>query len=118
MREVGLFFLLIFLWTAAQVLMKLGMKDLSGSKVNIKFFYQALTSRPVIAGLFISALAVVLWLVVLSRFELSYSNLIASLTFVCVVIASSVFLGEEISLLRWIGAFFIAFGVFLVAYTR
>jgi len=118
MKEAGLFLLLMLLWTAAQVLLKTGMRTFSGRKVDPGFFGQALTSGHVLAGLFLSAAGVFLWLVVLSRFDLSYSNLIASLTFVFVVIASAVFLEEEISLLRWVGAVLIALGVFLVSRTR
>jgi len=118
MREWVIFLLLMLLWTAAQILLKLGMKNLSGRKVDIRFFGDAMSSPPVLAGLFLSTLAAFAWLVVLSRFELSYSNLVASLTFVFIVMASAIFLGEEISLLRWIGAFLIALGVFLVARSR
>ncbi len=118
MREIGLFLLLMLLWTAAQVLLKSGMNELSGRKVDLRFFTQALSSWPVVTGLFLSVVAAFLWLVVLSRFELSYSYLMAGLTFVFVVIASAVFLEENISLVRWLGALLIALGVYFVSRTR
>lgn len=118
MAEVGFFSLLILLWTAAQVLFKLSLNEISGKKVDLKFFGQALTSLPLLVGLFLSVAAFFFWLIILSRFELSYSNLIASLTFVSILIASAIFLGEEISLLRWLGAIFIVLGVLLVTRTR
>ncbi|MGQ9671631.1 MAG: EamA family transporter [Candidatus Aminicenantales bacterium] len=118
MAEVGFFSLLILLWTAAQVLFKLSLNEISVKKVDLKFFGQALTSLPLLVGLFLSVAAFFFWLIILSRFELSYSNLIVSLTFVSILIASAIFLGEEISLLRWLGAIFIVLGVLLVTRTR
>lgn len=118
MREWGIFLLLILLWTSAQILLKLGMRNFSGRSVDIRFFREALTSRPILAGLLLSTFAAFVWLIVLSRFELSYSNLIASSSFVLIVVASAVFLGEDVSLAQWIGTFLIALGVFLVVRSR
>jgi drug/metabolite transporter (DMT)-like permease len=118
MKEMALFILLMLIWTAAQVLLKTGMNELAGRKVDFRFFNLALTSSPVLAGLILSAAGFFFWLVILSRFELSYSYLLASLTFALVIIASAVFFKEEISPLRWAGAALIILGVFLVSQTR
>jgi len=118
MKEMALFILLMLIWTAAQVLLKTGMNELAGRKVDFRFFNLALTSWPVLAGLILSAARFFFWLVILSRFDLSYSYLLASLTFALVLIASAVFFKEEISPLRWAGAALIILGVFLVSQTR
>lgn len=118
MKEMALFILLMLIWTAAQVLFKTGMNELAGRKVDLRFFNLALTSWPVLAGLILSAAGFIFWLVILSRFDLSYSYLLASLTFALVIVASAVFFKEEISPLRWVGAALIILGVLLVSQTR
>lgn len=118
MKEMALFFFLMLIWTAAQVLLKTGMNELAGKKADFRFFNQALTSWPVLTGLALSAAGFIFWLVILSRFDLSYSYLLASLTFALVLVASAVFFKEEISPLRWAGAALIILGVFLVSQTR
>lgn len=118
MKEIGLFLLVIVLWTSAQVLLKWGLAGFAGQKVDARFFLRALGTWPVLAGTVLSAAGALLWLVVLSRFELSYSNLMVSLMYALIVVAAAIFFREHISALRWIGAFLIVLGVFLVSQTR
>jgi len=118
MKEIGLFVLVIALWTSAQVLLKWGLAGFAGQKVDVHFFLRALSSPPVLAGTLLSATAALLWLVVLARYELSYSNLMVSFMYVLIVVASAIFFKEHISALRWLGAFLIVLGVFLVSLTR
>ncbi len=118
MKEIGLFLLVIALWTSAQVLLKWGLAGFAGQKVDVRFFIRALSSWPVLAGTLLSASGALLWLVVLSRYELSYANLMVSFMYALIVIASAVFFKEHISALRWLGAFLIMLGVFLVSQTR
>ncbi|MEW5901702.1 MAG: hypothetical protein AB1715_09600 [Acidobacteriota bacterium] len=118
MKELGLFVLCIALWTAAQIVLKWGLKDFAGQPVNLRFFTRALTSVPVLTGTLLSAGGALLWLIVLSRFELSYSNLMVSFMYALIVAASAVIFKEHISAVRWVGALLIMLGVFLVAQTR
>jgi drug/metabolite transporter (DMT)-like permease len=118
MKEISLFLLVIALWTSAQVLLKWGLTAFSGQKVDLHFFLRALGSWPVLTGTLLSAAGALLWLVVLSRFELSYANLMVSFMYALIVIASAVIFKEHISSLRWLGAFLIMLGVFLVSQTR
>ncbi len=118
MKEFGLFLLVIALWTSAQVLLKWGLTGFAGQKVDVRFFLRALGHWPVLTGTLLSAAGALLWLVVLSRYELSYSNLMVSFMYALIVIASAVIFKEHISSLRWLGAFLIMLGVFLVSQTH
>jgi drug/metabolite transporter (DMT)-like permease len=118
LKELGIFLVLILIWTAVQVFLKLGMDEFAGRQVNVRFFLKALSSWPVLVGFFLAVVGSLIWMVVLSRFDLGYSNLVVSLTFVFVALASVVFFKEQISLLRWVGAGLIVLGVFLVAQAR
>ena len=107
MKELGLFLLVIALWTSAQILLKWGLIGFAGQKVDVRFFLRALSHWPVLTGTLLSAAGALLWLVVLSRFELSYSNLMVSFMYALLVVAAAVIFKEHISGLRWLGAFLI-----------
>ncbi|MEW6457432.1 MAG: EamA family transporter [Acidobacteriota bacterium] len=114
MKGIHLFIISMIIWVLSQVLIKNGMNKFAGIGINLNFFIRALTSPFVLAGIFLSGIGVLVWLIILSRYELSYSNLIVSFTYVLMVLASIIFFREHISTLRWIGTFFIMVGVYLV----
>jgi drug/metabolite transporter (DMT)-like permease len=118
MKEMSLFVVMILTWAAGQVLLKFGMNLLAGQRVSVQFFFKALTMWQVIAGLLCSVVGSLMWLVVISRFNLGFSNLVVSLTFVLVALASAVIFKEPMPLLKWMGAMLIVLGVFLVSQTR
>jgi drug/metabolite transporter (DMT)-like permease len=109
---------MIAAWASGQVLMKFGMNVLAGQRISLQFFLKALTMWQVIGGLLCSVVGSLLWLVVISRFDLGYSNLVVSLTFVLVAVASAIIFKEPMPLLKWMGAALIVLGVFLVSQTR
>ena len=115
MKEIGIFAFLIVIWTAGQVFLKMGMNELAGQKVSFRFFLKAVSSWPVLAGFFLGIVGALIWLVVLSRLELGFSNLVVSLTLVAVALASTVIFKEPMSALKWTGAALIVVGVFLIA---
>jgi drug/metabolite transporter (DMT)-like permease len=118
MKEIGLFAFLIIIWTAGQVFLKMGMNDLAGQKASLRFFLKAVGSWPVLAGFFLGIVGALLWLVVLSRLELGFSNLVVSVTLVTVALASAVVFKEPMSTLKWLGAAMIVAGVFMVSQGR
>ncbi|MCK4816916.1 EamA family transporter, partial [bacterium] len=69
----------------------------------------------IISGLFIYGLATLLWLYLLSCYNLSYIYPMLSLSIVLISVVSFLFLGEEIPGTRWVGMFVICLGVYLVS---
>ena len=67
------------------------------------------------AGLFTVVMVFVIWSSVLSKIDLSVAVPIASFSYIFVPLASIIFLHEKISVLRWLGIFFILAGVILVS---
>ncbi|OGD22537.1 MAG: hypothetical protein A2W03_18295 [Candidatus Aminicenantes bacterium RBG_16_63_16] len=118
MKEMSLFAIMIIVWAAGQLFLKSGMNLLAGQKISLVFFWKALTMWQVMAGLLCSVVGSLLWLVVISRLDLGYSNLVVSLTFVVVALASAAIFKEPMPLLKWMGAMLIVLGVFLVSQTR
>ena len=68
-------------------------------------------------GLVLYGLSAVSWLWVLSRAQLSFAYPILALTYPVVVGLSSVFFGESVSAVRWLGVSVIVVGVSLLART-
>jgi len=56
-----------------------------------------------------------IWSTVLSKVDLSVAVPIASLSYITIPLVSIIFLGEHVSLLRWLGIGFVIFGVILVS---
>lgn len=70
----------------------------------------ALTDPLVVAGLVAYAVSSVLWLLVLSRVNVSVAYPLAATSYVVVVAAGAV-AGEHVSGLRWLGVLLIVLGV-------
>jgi len=67
-------------------------------------------------GLFYGA-SLILWMKILADTDLSYARPFSALGYIVVALVAYTYLGESISVLRWVGIFLIAAGVFLVART-
>jgi len=102
----------------AQLLMKVGMAGLNAAGLSgTALLVGAATNVPVIAGFAAYGVGAVLWLLVLSRTELSLAYPLVSTGFVLVAAMSWLFLGEHLSLAR-IGAIgLIVAGVALMGLT-
>jgi drug/metabolite transporter (DMT)-like permease len=57
----------------------------------------------------------IIWSAILSKIDLSVAVPIASFSYILVALVSILFLNETVSLLRWIGIFFILSGVIFVS---
>lgn len=113
MQGLIYFSLSSIIFVSSQILIKSGINRI-GERHGFQFLISALTSPFVISGLFLSGIGAILWLFILSKYELSYSVLVLSITYVLFLIGSQIFLGENISLLRWAGALLIIVGVYIV----
>ncbi len=103
----------VFLLVAGQIVWKIGLDNLGGMKLsNIG---SVIVSPYICFGLFLYALATVIWFFVLSRADLSMVYPMQSLSYVVGIVAAVLILGECVPTTRWIGALFLIIGVFLIA---
>lgn len=72
-------------------------------------------SAYILAGIVIYGVATILWLYLLSKYDLSYIYPFTSLSFILAVAVSFVFLGETVTVNRWIGAAVIGAGVYITS---
>lgn len=102
-------------FAASSVLLKVGMNKLGRVNLTLQdavpLVLRAATSPYIVLGLLVSLLATLFYLDLLSKYALNYVFPLLSLMYIFVAIAGIVFLGEQLSLLNWIGILFICIGV-------
>ncbi|MGQ9617489.1 MAG: EamA family transporter [Candidatus Aminicenantia bacterium] len=116
MQGIILFSISSLIFVASQIFIKFGINRIE-NKSGFSFLLSAITSPFVLSGLLLSGIGLIVWFFILSRYELSYSVLVLSITYVLFLLCSHIFLGETISILRWIGAILIIIGVYIVTRT-
>ena len=121
MSAINLVFILstVFLTSVGQLVLKIGVDSISDQGIEAKsyasFLIDSFTSPLVIGGLMIYGAAVVLWLWVLSRVELSIAYPFIGLSFVITLAFSVLLLNESVNSLRILGTLLIAAGCIFVA---
>ncbi len=106
--------------TTGQFLMKAGINKIGKISIFNDFFntlLRTVTSGYVIGGFSAYAVSAVLWIIILSRAELSWAFPMVSLSYVITVLAAPVLLNESFSVQRLAGTLVIIIGVFLVSRT-
>lgn len=111
----------VLLAAAAQLTLKLGMSDqtvqlaLSGPDRSFaRAVAVILTSPMILSGLFLFAVSVVIWLLVLARLELSTAYPCVALGVVITVASGHFILGETISPTKLAGVTAVVIGVLLI----
>lgn len=109
----------VLLNTAAQVLLKVGMKTIGHFDFVFSNFWpiflRVLQSPAILGGLFLYVLSVGFWMMALSRVDVSYAYPLSSLGYVFTALAGYFLLQESLSLSRILGIFVILGGVYLVS---
>jgi multidrug transporter EmrE-like cation transporter len=105
----------------SQLLLKQGVRTAGPLSItNVQQFLEViwhiLTTPWLLGGYSLSAVTALLWLLLLSRLELSYAvPLLSGIYYVLALIAGFLVFQEVVSLSRWLGVFLIIAGIFLVA---
>lgn len=112
------YYLLILLNTAllvcGQLLWKSGLQQQPAAFASLRSITALLLSPYILGGLFIYALATVLWLYILSKAPLSIAYPTQSLAYIATIFAAYFLYGEPLSLLKLGGALLILAGVSLI----
>ena len=109
----------VILVVAGQLLLKYGMLKIGSIELNLghlsMFLKQALTSPFIIVGLSLYFISALVWLVLISREELSFVQPLTALVYVFIVFFSWLLFKEDVGLIRILGVLAIGVGVVLVA---
>jgi uncharacterized membrane protein len=119
LKNLLLIIMTVCLNTAGQFMMKAGINKIG--KIDLSKFFEFLPkiagSGFVWGGFLAYTVSAALWIVILSRAELSWAFPMVSLSYVLTAIFSPILLGESFSIQRFIGILVICLGVFLVSRT-
>lgn len=109
----------VLLNAAAQLLLKAGMSQIGHFEFSmanaLPIGLKVAANPPIIAGLFAYVVSVVVWLLVLSRVQVSYAYPMLSIGYIVNAVAAYYLFGEPMSVLRVTGIFVIISGVYLVS---
>lgn len=108
----------ILFGSLGQLLLKLGAKKLGNLNLTghtlLKEILQTITTPEIFSGLAFFSISCLLWIKVLTKFELSYAYPMVSLGYVGVAVLSYIFLNESISLNKILGIGIIITGVVVI----
>ncbi|MBX9697389.1 MAG: EamA family transporter [Alphaproteobacteria bacterium] len=122
MKSVSTFPLIIagvLLNTIAQIALKMGMRSIGFFDFSfhniIPIGLKVVKSPSILLGLSCYVLSVVVWLLALSRVDVSYAYPLTSLGYIFTAVLGFSLLGESLSLNRIIGIIVILIGVYFVS---
>jgi len=109
----------VLMGVVGQLFLKHGMLQIGQFAITATALTAALikivTNFSVMFGLFLYGLSAFLWLIVLSRMDLSFAYPLLSVGYILVLLFSWLVFKENVSLVRWLGVVVICFGVFLIS---
>lgn len=98
-----------------QLVLKVGMAKNGEINLAISPLLYALTNPFILGGLFLYGMSLLIWLVVLSREDLSFVYPMVAFSYLLTTILAKFVLKEEVSILRWFGLSLILVGIIFVA---
>jgi multidrug transporter EmrE-like cation transporter len=119
MNNILLILASVFINAVAQVLMRIGMLQVGEVGVSVQALFKALPEMVSNGFLWLSILcygiSILVWMVVISKVEVSFAYAFSSLGFVLVTIFGSFILKENISIQRIIGMGVVCCGIIIIA---
>ncbi len=116
---LGLIFIDVVLNVVGQLSLKFGMSKMGNFAVSVpslaSVFARAAFNPFIILGVFCYGMGFLVWLVVLSKAEVSYAYPLISLGYVFTAILAWLLLGEHVTITRFVGILITCLGVFIIA---
>jgi multidrug transporter EmrE-like cation transporter len=117
-RYLLLIFFGVFLNAIGQLCLKQGMRCIGPFEFELAnvfpICYKVTFNPYVLGGISSYILSVVIWLIVLSKVEVSYAYPFLSIGYIIVALAGKYFFDEGVSSMRWLGILVICVGVYLI----
>ena len=118
MNTLALVLVSIFLGVAGQIFLKIGVVKVGEvgleHLISLKIF-SILLEKHIFLGLLLYGISSILWIIALSRAELSYIYPLLGISYVLIAIFSKLIFGEALTFTRIVGILLIVIGVSLVA---
>lgn len=100
----------------AQIVLKLGVNKIGGfiPGESTQFFIKAISSPYVIGGTALYGISLGLWLIILSKANVSYAYPIMGLSYVFSIILAVLVLDEKVVTWQWFGTALIVLGIYFI----
>jgi multidrug transporter EmrE-like cation transporter len=109
----------VLLNAGAQLLLKAGMGQIGHFEFSaanvVPIGIKVMANPPIVSGLALYVISVGVWLMVLSRVQVSFAYPMLSIGYVVNAVAANYLFGEPLTSMRILGIFIIIAGVYLVA---
>jgi multidrug transporter EmrE-like cation transporter len=109
----------VFIGVLGQLALKHGMNQVGKLSVELSLFIpqmmKSFMNPFVFVGFVLYFFSALVWLMVLSRFPLSYAYPMLSVSYVAVVLLSGILFHETVSPVRWLGILIICAGVVVLS---
>lgn len=109
----------VFLNAGAQLMLKAGMTQIGHFEFTLTnvlpIGFRIMANPPIVTGLLMYVVSVGVWLLVLSRVQVSFAYPMISIGYIINALAANYFFGEPLTSVRMLGMFIIIAGVYLVA---
>ncbi len=116
MKNLIMILFCVSLGSIGQLTLKHGMNSFGPIRMqNLSSLVNAFTNPYVLAGFILYGLSALVWMIVLSRVEVSWAYPMVSISYVVVVVASRFLFQEDVDFNRILGTLVICVGVFLVS---
>jgi len=108
----------VLLNAGAQVFIKNGMLQIGYFSFKIQNVipvgFKVAANISILSGVACYVVSLIVWLMVLSRVEVSYAYPLLSIGYIVAAFAGKLIFGETIDLIRWAGILIICIGVYLI----
>lgn len=121
MPKIIIFVLVASITVISQIFLKKGMRLIGNINILnfqdfLAFIGKLIQNKYIIIGLFLSGISAFIWLIVISKIDLTSAFPVTSgLFYVILFFSSWAFLGESITLVKIFGVASIIFGIFLIS---
>jgi len=119
MKQILTVIIPVSIGVIGQMLLKQGVSSLGKLSISLDalwpLFCKIFTNIWILSGLFLYALSAFLWIIVLSRMELSVAYPLLSMGYILVLLFSWIFFKEDVNFVRWMGVVIICLGVFFIS---
>lgn len=119
-KSLALIFVSVLIGVFGQLSLKTGMTqvgriDAEALSQPVQLLLRIFTTPIILAGIALYIVGTLIWLVVLSRLDLSFAYPLVATTYVFTPLLAHLLLKEPIPAMRWVGIALILIGVYIVA---
>ncbi len=115
MQSLGLVLTSVAFGAVGQLTLKAGMNSLGGVQLSVDTLLKMATNPLLLVGIAIFGVSTLLWLLALSKADLSFAYPFLSLIYIAVLLGGAVLFQEAVTLPRVLGFAVIVTGVWIVA---